>query len=157
MGALKDRFNAKWSLSENGCWLWTASKDNHGYGQIWVRGIGPVKAYRVAFELYIGQIPGGIHVCHKCDNRACVNPDHLFLGTPADNVHDMIRKGRDRKRGLLGNSNSQAKLNESQVVAIRTLLAHGDATQSEIGKMYGVTQSQVSLIKLGKKWGHLHG
>ena len=88
------RFEDKYSLEEiSGCWLWTASLDNHGYGQFCFNR-KPVKAHRVSWELHRGPIPKGLCVLHKCDVRTCINPAHLFVGTRADNVADMIAKGR---------------------------------------------------------------
>jgi hypothetical protein len=84
------------SLDE--CWEWSASRFNAGYGQC-----GHKLAHRVSYEYFIGQIPSGICVLHKCDNPPCVNPKHLFLGTRKDNTHDMINKGRDT---IIGNRNS---------------------------------------------------
>lgn len=98
---LFERFNEKWIPEPNsGCWLWTASTNPiSGYGVIGVSSEKTKPAHRVSWELYRGPIPAGVGhhgtcVLHKCDNRACVNPDHLFLGSNKDNVHDCMRKGR---------------------------------------------------------------
>lgn len=83
---------------DNGCWIWTASvhRKNGGYGQIQLgrRGEGVAKAHRVSYELHCGPIPDELMVLHRCDNRRCVNPEHLFLGTAQDNTDDMIQKKR---------------------------------------------------------------
>lgn len=90
------RFLDKVSIEPNsGCWLWTASTDTFGYGQMYVDEQGkPKKAHRVAWQLFRGAIPAGMCVCHAHDDAWCVNPEHLFLGTHKDNSDDKIRKGR---------------------------------------------------------------
>lgn len=87
-------------------------------------------------------------VCHHCDNRACVNPEHLFLGNHQDNMRDMVRKGRQCR----GSENNHSKLKEDQVRRIRSMSRLG---QREIADMFGITQSNVSLILSGKTWRHL--
>ena len=85
------------------CWLWTKAVDSRGYGRFGLKGAnagGWVLAHRYAFQLTRGPIPDGMHVCHTCDVRNCVNPDHLFLGTALDNMRDMIAKGRQRFTGI---------------------------------------------------------
>lgn len=90
-----DRFWDKVHLSD-GCWEWTAAKGNFGYGVAWFGG-RLQKAHRVSWQLaHESDIPPGMFICHRCDNPACVRPDHLFLGTATDNARDMVRKGRNR-------------------------------------------------------------
>lgn len=81
----------------SGCWLWLSSVDAGGYGRLYATGRGQMLAHRASYESFVGPIPAGMCVCHKCDVRSCVNPDHLWLGTDADNTADMVRKGRQRR------------------------------------------------------------
>lgn len=104
-----DRFHGKYEPNENDCWIWTGAKNRDGYGSFWngerlagrngKRG-GPrmVLAHRWSFAHFIGAIPAGLYVLHRCDTPSCVNPDHLFLGTQADNVRDCANKGRRNQR-----------------------------------------------------------
>ena len=121
----------------------------HGYGRISVGASSATRhAHRVAWIERHGPIPSDLVVCHKCDNRACVNPAHLFLGTQAQNIADKVAKDRQAK----GEGNGSAKITESDAREI----FRAEGRQADIGKRYGITQSQVSLIKLRKKWGHIH-
>lgn len=99
----KEIFENKFMPEPNsGCWLWTASITPNGYGKIgiWAGGKKTFIAHRVSWTLYKGHIPKNICVLHKCDNRLCVNPNHLFLGNKKDNTRDMIKKGRSRLNRL---------------------------------------------------------
>lgn len=86
-------------VPEAGCWLWTGPWCDSGYGRVARHGKEITRAHRMFYTVHKGEIPKGLFVCHKCDTPACVNPDHLFLGTARDNVQDMIRKGRNRPGG----------------------------------------------------------
>lgn len=100
----KERFFRKFEKSNNGCWEWISGIGNHGYG-IFCYKHHPSLAHRISYQIRFGEIPKFMCVCHKCDNRICVNPDHLFLGTYKDNTQDMIRKGRQ----VLSSGNKSTK------------------------------------------------
>lgn len=89
----KCRFEAKIEKQKNGCWIWKSSKTNSGYGKFNIRGKHMV-AHRYSYELYKGSIPKGMCICHSCDNKLCVNPEHLWIGTQKDNIQDCKNKGR---------------------------------------------------------------
>ncbi len=128
-----------------GCWLWTGSiYGSGGYG-VFYGNKRTYGAHRFAFELYIGPIPSGLSVCHKCDNKLCVNPDHLFLGTQSDNNMDKAKKGRT----------GVAKLVASQVKEIKYLL-NQKVDLHEIAKKYGVRSLVIHRIKWGDTWTHVN-
>ena len=104
------------------------------------------KAHRVSWEHENGPIPDGMAVCHKCDTPACVNPDHLFLGTIADNNHDMIRKGRM----AVGDAHGQAKLSREQILKMLSL--RGQMTQRAIAQIFDINPSHVSRLFSGQAW-----
>jgi hypothetical protein len=147
---LKDRLRARTTHdSERGCWLWTGSTINSGYGQFRAPG-GMRLAHRVAFEAFNGPIPSGMHVCHRCDVKRCVNPEHLFLGTHADNMADKVAKGRQQH----GQTSSAAKLTDADVAAIKAL--RGVKTQRETAKQFNITQGHVARIQTGARWVRSH-
>jgi hypothetical protein len=132
----------------DGCHYWTANKNTSGYGHFDWRG-KQVTAHRIAWALRFGPIPPGMSVCHKCDVRHCVNPDHLFLGTNIDNIADRDRKGRHRP--LLGSEHGMAILSETDVRAIRASTERG----VDLAARYGVYPSRISAIRLRQSWRHL--
>ena len=127
-----------------GCALWTGAKGDHGYGSV-VYGSKRWLTHRLAWYAHRGPIPKGYFVCHACDNRACIAIDHLFLGTPQENVTDMLRKGRGHWR---------SRLNEMQVADIKRQLGR-DEPVSGIAKRYGVTYATILAIKAGRNWRHV--
>ena len=158
MASISERFWSKVDRSggPDACWEWTGAKNN-GYG--WFKCDGKSRrASRVVWELEHGDIPGGLLVCHHCDNRACVNPAHLFLGTALDNNLDMIRKLRDGprvhpERRPRGERHGCAKLACSDVEDIRRRYARGGISQGALAQVYSVSQSNVWKIVNGITWG----
>jgi hypothetical protein len=148
---LRERFNAQWVGEPNsGCWLWTGGISANGYGAIYSEG-KQCGAHRVAYELHCGPIAVGLHVCHRCDVRSCVNPDHLFLGTIRDNNADMVAKGRNRYVPLRGSANGSAKLTDADVRAIRA----SQRGQVATARAFGVAPSLISRIRQRKSWSHI--
>ncbi len=113
---------------------------------------GVVKAHRVAWMLYRGEIPPGLCVLHRCDVRWCVNPNHLFLGTHQDNMSDMAAKGRSKPHDNNGEANGAAKLSVAKVLEIRARYAAGGVLQIDLATEFGVTDSVISEIITGKAW-----
>jgi hypothetical protein len=159
---LSERFWTKVDKSGE-CWNWTGHKRN-GYGGFW-DGHRTVVASRVAYELSIGPIPNYMHVLHRCDNPACCNPAHLFVGTNADNVADKIQKGRaryasgDRSAARLhpnsygrGEDQPRAKLKIVDVLAIRELYKTGTTSERKLAAQFGVSNRQIHRILHEQQW-----
>ena len=149
MSTLQERFEAKYVAGAvDECWEWTACLHSYGYGQI----AGPrnktLYAHRFSWEIYRGPIPEGMCVCHHCDNPSCVNPNHLFVGTNADNMRDRDAKGRIVRS--IGKDNGNATILDSEVPEIRMAYAAGGVSQRQLAAQYGVTHPCIGEIVRGE-------
>lgn len=143
----------KTKINANGCWEWQGYKGPKGYGQtgwkyiVW-------STHRLFYHLFIGPIPDGLLVCHKCDNPPCCNPEHLFLGTPMQNSTDAVMK----KRIQYGESRPNAKLTESQaleILRVRALKPKGHWGAIQLAEKFNVTRKAVENVADRKSWKHL--
>ena len=169
---MKDRFMRKIYLANDGsdCWLWGGGYFKQtGYGQFAVTSRVPETAHRMAFAFWNYPVPDGMFVCHQCDNRKCVNPNHLFLGTPKDNVDDMFKKNRqqdyskNRASGdrhglalhpearLFGKKNPQSILTDKLVLSIRD----DSLSIKDIAADIGVSYHTVWNVKNKRSWRHV--
>ena len=146
------------------CWSWHGGLFSEGYGRIGRAGL----AHRISWEIHNGPIPKGMYVCHKCDNRECTNPDHLFLGTSKENFEDMISKGRQAKGDShamrihpeivrKGEQVSTHKLTSDDVIGIRRICVnHSDSVGvSALARKYGIGKSAISKIVRRVSWKHI--
>lgn len=150
---VRNRILSKIQTNPEGCWEWLGAKTKGpgrggGYGRVKVEG-KTHRAHRVAYEIFVGPVPSGLLVCHSCDNRACCNPEHLFLGSHQENMSDMVVKGR--AIGPRGETQGLSKLTESQVLEIRS----SSGLQRELAARFGVSRSLVSMIRNRKVWAHV--
>ena len=142
----KERFDEKYEIdSTTQCWNWIAHRNDKGYG-MFSHNRRPAKAHRIAWIIYKGDIPEGLCVCHRCDNRGCVNPAHLFLGTQKDNMHDCINKGR--KVIQYGDEASGAKLSGQEIEQIKALKKKG-LRSPMIAQTFGITRQHVNRVVAG--------
>ena len=138
-GNLEERFHQKYTIDEKtGCWLWNAGKQSDSYGTI-QNGRQNLLAHRVSYEIHYGDIPNGLCVCHTCDVRSCVNPDHLFLGTDQDNADDKMAKGRHRLCSI-------QELSFLDIADIRTNM---ELKKIELARKYDVSLDMVNAIRKG--------
>lgn len=153
----EDRF---WEKAEPiplaGCWVWTGTLSNNGYGTFRIGSLTDgtrrnISAHRYAAELCYGAIPAGMQALHHCDNKLCVNPEHLYVGSHSDNMRDAVKRGRTGGVSLPGEKNPNAKLSAQQVLRIRA----SEKSQSELAQEFGVSSTQISWIKSGRSWASL--
>ena len=143
-----ERFEAKFTKGDpDKCWDWEASRDKDGYGHFCHD-----RAHRESYRFYVGEIPEGMYVCHKCDNPQCVNPAHLFLGTPTENNADRNRKGRqsrgDAHARLRSAASTTTRLSYLQVLEIRSRYRRGMG--APLAREYGVTRQYICQIARGQ-------
>lgn len=143
-----DYFKSRSVETERGCWEWQGSLHRLGYGRFGKSSF----AHRGAWEAANGPVDHGLCVCHKCDNRRCVNPDHLFLGTHAENMRDMVIKGRSPRK--VGSNHNMAKLTEHDVSIIKWCLDAG-VQQTRLAGLYGVSKGAIGFIARGEHWKHV--
>lgn len=152
MKTVAERFWAKVRKTDR-CWLWTAYKDPNGYARIKCHGVR-LLVHRLSWAIHRGQIAEGLFVLHSCDVPYCVNPEHLFLGTQADNITDCVSKGRHQGKPphIPGEANGRAKLTTSQVLEI---LSNRDKSLRQFARELDVNYTLISRIRRGKCWAHL--
>src|SRR5512142_227806 len=141
------------------CWLWRASRNQKGYGQITLSTYAaatrrPYLAHRIAWELTFGPIPAGLEILHRCDNPSCVNPAHLSVGTRADNMQDAAKKGRTRQT-FSRKHHPNRRLIAEQVLEARSLVTAREATVASLARGYGVSYSALYHAVVGRTWKYL--
>ena len=139
-----EKFLGRVNKHTSGCWLWTGPKSWTGYGDFYI-GKKKIRAHRYSYEKFVGPI-GDLYVCHRCDVRLCVNPEHLFTGTNQDNVDDMVRKGRN----AFGERHGSAKLTEAEAFRIVILCSVLDTAKA--AKLFQVNVATVKRITAGELW-----
>lgn len=147
-----DLFDARYTVSADGCWEWNGAIGNHGYGWFhsnYSRRKWSALAHRVSWEFHKGEIPDDLEVCHHCDNMICVNPNHLYLGTHQRNMQDASERNRFNDRS--GIKNPRAILNPEKAFEIRWLDASG-WTRKSLAAEYGVSIGTIDIVLSQKIW-----
>lgn len=143
------KFLANVVKNESGCWVWSGRPNSSGYGRFTFNKAADT-AHRWAYRLFKGEDPGALYVCHSCDNKMCVNPEHLWLGTLQDNIRDMVKKGRQAK----GARRHNARLDDVRARAVKELHKIG-VPQNEIAAFFGIHKATINDVATGKTWRHV--
>jgi len=138
-------------LFETECWEWTASLTAKGYGRFWPIGRRGYHAHRYSWIIHFGKIDDEVNVCHKCDNRKCIRPDHLFIGTQIENIKDMDLKGR--RQPARGPSHGNVKLTPGEVLTIRSLWP--STRYCDIARDFNISHGTVMDIVKRRSWKHI--
>ena len=151
----KSRFHKKAKIGGiESCWEWIGAKNGSGYGNFFFKGKTD-KAHRVSWMIdKLKAIPRDMCICHKCDNRGCVNPSHLFIGTQQENMDDMVKKGRQGSYDHSGEKHPRTHLTDRCVRNIRSLIVMG-ASGKNIARIYKIDSRAISSIKVGKNWANV--
>jgi HNH endonuclease len=155
---VKERLQSRIQISATGCWEWQGPKDKDGYG---INGVAypDQRAHRSSYIAFKGEIQSGLFICHTCDNTSCINPYHLYSGTPKDNARDALERGLfpigpNPKKAVRGGRNRHAKLDDDKVRYIRFLCDKG-YKKSEISKFFYINKTQIQRIARRASWSHI--
>lgn len=153
LAGLEDRFWARvdQSAGPSECWPWTGNRDPAGYGQMSIRG-RQHRTHRIAYVLTVGPIPAGREICHRCDNKPCANPAHLFAATHRENILDARDKGR--LNSPRGERSARAVLTTAKVREIRSRAARGESERA-LGRAFGVSQVAIHFVLTRRTWAHV--
>lgn len=147
------RFMSYVSEDMDGCWLWQGEITKDGYGRFHYDS-RKQRAHRFSYELFMGKIPNGLYVLHRCDNRKCVNPEHLFVGTQKENMRDCVEKGRFKTEFSRGSRNGASRLTEDDVANIKHRISKGE-WQRRLADEFGVGKTTIWDIAHERSWAHI--